>query len=473
PSRLNPLLSTDSASSAISGYLFTGLVKYDVNATIVGDLAETFRFIDPTHVEFILRKNAKWHDGKAFSAADVKFTYDLLKSKKISTPFAHEFRKVEKVDVINDHKLIVTYKSPYYKALEIWMMGIVPKHLLENEKEMMTSTFNQNPIGTGPYKLKTFELSKSVELIANADYYEHKPNIGTIYFSIVPEAPTRFYMLRKHEIDLAGLTPLQIAKKVKKSFTDYYRIIEQPAKAYTYLGFNFGRKIFQDKRVRKAITLGIDKNEIVDILFFKHGQPCHGPFLPGTFAYNKAYEKNIYNPKEAKRLLKEAGYSKEKPLVFELLTNTGNPTRLAAAQIVLHQLSKIGVVVKLRLMEWQAFLNTRVFPKDFDAVVLGWGLSLVPDAYSMWHSDGIKSGGFNLNDYNNTSVDKLIVEAETITNRDKLSKVYQKIFSTIVDDYPYVFLYIPNEITAINKKIKPVIKSIVGLEHNQIDWVKE
>lgn len=480
PSRLNPLLATDSSSMTITDYLFNGLLKYDKDANIVGDLAYKYEIQSPTKIVFFLRKNVLWHDGKPFTSKDVVFTFKLLKmamdgnAKRISTPHSTDFRRVDSVKALDDYKVEVTYKTPYFKALEIWMMGMLPEHLLKDVDNYMTAKFNKKPVGTGPYKLKRLELSKSIILEANENYYEHKPYIDTIVYSIVPDATTNFYLLQKAEIDLNGLSPLQLVKKVDTAFLQKYQIIEQISKGYTYLGFNFRRKLFQDSRVREAITLGVDKKELVDILFFKHGQACHGPFLPGSFAYNKNFELNSYNPKKAKQLLKEAGFTKAKPLEFELVTNTGNSIRLAAAQVIQYQLEKIGVKVKLRVMEWQAFLNTKVFAKDFDAVLLGWGLTLTPDAYSIWHSDGRdKKGGFNFISYKNSEVDKLIIKAQMTTSRPKIAKMYQEIFKLIVEDNPYVFLYIPNSITAVNKKISPIIKSIVGLEHNQIDWVKQ
>lgn len=473
PARLNPLLATDSASGVITSYLFNGLVKYDVNGSIIGDLAQSFYFASPTEVHFKLRKNVTWHDGAPFTAKDVLFTFELLASDKLSTPYSNEFRMVERVEIVDNYHLKVLYKMPYYKALHTWMMGIVPKHLLENETDYMSARFNQNPVGTGPYKLHKLELSKHIVLKGNLDYFEHPPYIDEIVFSIVPDPTTNFYMLLKKEIDLNMLTPMQLEKKVSKSFKETYTLIEEISKGYTYLGFNHDRALFKNPKVREAIALGIDKQEIVDILFFGHGKPCYGPFLPGSFAYNAAYEKSTYNPSKAEALLKMAGFTKDNPLRFEITTNSGNSTRLAAAQIIQHQLSKIGIEVSLRVMEWQAFLNMVVFPKKFDAVILGWGLSLMPDAYSIWHSDGMKPGGFNFISYHNTQVDTMILEAESLIDETALSQKYQAIFSHIVEDNPYVFLYIPHDITAINSAISPIIPSIIGIEHNQIEWIKQ
>ena len=154
------------------------------------------------------------------------------------------------------------------------------------------------------------------------------------------------------------------------------------------------------------------------------------------------------------------------------MTNTGNNTRIYAAQIIQHQLRKVGIEMKIRTMEWQAFLNTVVMPHNFEAVLMGWSLSLIPDAYSIWHSDGDRKGGFNFIGYHNAEVDRLIVESEKIVDPEKFAQNYRRLFEMIVNDYPYIFLYIPNSITAVNRKIEGIEPSIVGIDHNEIDWVK-
>ena len=123
-------------------------------------------------------------------------------------------------------------------------------------------------------------------------------------------------------------------------------------------------------------------------------------------------------------------------------------------------------------MEWQAFLNTVVMPRNFEAVVLGWSLGLMPDAYSIWHSESAKKGGFNFVSYKNKEVDKLIKKAEKTVDKKKLGTIYKKIFKLITDDNPYLFLFIPNSITVVNKEIKNVSASIIGVMHNTIDWIK-
>ena len=472
PSRLNPILSNDTASSQISGWLFNGLFKYDKDGNIVTDIASSYKFENNTKLLINLRKDVLWHDGAKVTAHDVVFTYEKIIDPKVFNSIVSNFKEVKSVKALDDYTIEVIYKKPYFKALNIWMIGLLPKHILKDEKNLMTSSFNKNPIGNGPYKLDSFKNSSDIILKANEDYFEGKPKIDNIHFKFLPSPDTVFLMLKENKLDVGGLTPLQIDRQINEKFKQDFKIVEQQSFAYTYLGFNLRNKKFQDKRIRQALSLAIDRQEMVDILFFGHGKVCNGPFLPGSFAFNEEITQIKQNQEKAKELLKQAGYDKNNPFTFERVTNTGNDIRLNAALIMQYQLAKIGVEAKIKVMEWQAFLNTVVHPRKFETVLLGWSLALMPDAYPLWHSDSDKLGRFNLVGYRNSTVDKLIEKGSLTIEQEKLSLIYKKLFKIISDDLPYLFLYIPNSITVVNSQIKNVEPAFIGVMHNQKDWIK-
>ena len=471
PSRINPILATDSASSEISNYIFNGLVKYDKDAqNIIGDLAEKFYFEDNVTLVFEIKSGIKWQDGEPFGARDVLFTYELINSPQVVSPYTSTFRMVKSVEVLDELTLKVTYKEPYFKALELWMSGILPYHLLKDEKNIMSSKFNTHPVGTGPYRLTKLEFSKNIELSSYDEYFEHRPKIDKIIYHVIPDANTRFLMLKTEKIDIGSLEAMQIERQIEPSFFDNYKVIEEIAHAYTYLGLNLRREKFQDPRVREALSLAVNREELVDILFMGHGQVCTGPFLPGGPSFNAEVKAPTQNLKRAKELLKEAGYGEEHPFSFEIATSNSSSIRPYAAQILQHQLAKVGVKVQLRVMEWQAFLNTVVFPREFDTVLLGWSLSLSPDPYLLWHSDSDKPGAFNFIGYHNKKVDALIETMQGTIEREALAKIQQQIFTDVVADNPYLFLFIPNSIQVVDKKIKHIEPTLNGIWHNYIEW---
>jgi peptide/nickel transport system substrate-binding protein len=283
---------------------------------------------------------------------------------------------------------------------------------------------------------------------------------------------TRFLMLKSGQLDVGAVEPMAYERQLTPDFFDMFDIYEKMSLAYTYLGFNLRKEKFKDARVREALSLAIDRDEIVKILFFKHAEVSTGPFHPSSIAFNKDVKTPKKDLNKAKSLLAEAGYDDSNPLVFEITTSNSSQIRPYAAEILQYQLKKVGVIVNLRVMEWQAFLNMVVFPNEFDSVLLGWSLSPAPDPYMFWHSDNDKSGGFNLVGYHNKKMDKMIEKSQSVVDKKKLSKMWQKMFKILVEDNPYLFLYIPNSITVINKNIKNVENSQSGIWHNYIKWEK-
>ncbi|MDR3345801.1 MAG: peptide-binding protein [Campylobacteraceae bacterium] len=470
PGRINPILSTDSVSAEISQFIFNSLITYDENASIKMELAKSYEFLDNRTLLFHLRDDILWSDGERFGAKDVLFTYESIISPKLSTPYAADFKHVEKVEALDNLSVKITYKYPYFKALETWMMGILPEHILKNESSLMTSSFNQKPTGTGMFTLKKFSISSDFILEANKKYFLGSPKLDSLVYHFAPDTTTEFLMLKAGELDMGDITPLQFNRQLDKKFREKYDIHESISHSYSYVGFNLDLPKFKDAKIREALSLAIDRQELIDILLFGEGVVCTGPFLPATNAFNAEVKLPERDIKKAKELLKKAGYDEKNPFEFELVTNTGQ--RTYAAQILQRQLKEAGVLMKIRVMEWQAFLNTVITPRRFDAFLMGWSLGIKSDAYAIWHSESDKVGGFNLVGYKNDEVDKLIKEAERTIDEDEFGRIYRRIFALIADDKPYLFLFIPKKLTAVNKNISHVYPSIIGITHNILEWEK-
>ena len=472
PSRINPILASDKGSSDIANWIFNGLFKYDKDGNVVTDLAESYSFKDNTTLIIKLKDNVKWHDGKKFSAKDVLFTYQVIINPTIYTPYKTNYKKVKSVNILDELTVEIKYHEPYFKALEIWMMGILPEHILKDEKDIMTSKFNKKPIGTGPYTLDELKISKDVTLHVNKNYFEKVPKIEKILYKFMPDATTSFYMLKQKQLDLGSLTPIQVDRQINKKFKKEFNVYERTSFSYSYMGLNLKRDKFKDLKIRQAISYAIDRKKIADILYFGYAQVATGPFLPGSIAHNEDIKPTIQNQQKAIELLKSAGYSKSNPFSFTVVTPASSSTGKYIAQIMQHQLKQVGIEMKIRVMEWQAFLNTVLHPRNFEAVILAWSMGLSPDARSIWHSSSDKRGGFNFVGYKNKRVDSLIEKAEVTIDKKEFSKIYKKIYRYISEDIPYIFLFIPDSITAVNKNIKNVKPAFIGVMHNQEEWIK-
>ena len=478
--RLIPLLASDSASGDISGLIYNGLTKYDKNIKITGDLAESWDVSpDGLQITFYLRKGVKWHDGVEFTADDVLFTYKTVIDPKIPTPYSSNYGPVEKVEVLGKYIVRVIYKEPYVPALESWGMGIIPKHILDG-RDITSDYYSRNPIGTGPYKLKEWVTGQKVVLEAFDGYFEGRPNIDKYIARIIPDTATMFLELKFGGIDFMGLTPPQFKLQADSEFFNkYFQKFRYPAFGYTYLGYNLRDEKFSDKRVRQALTHAINKKDIIDGVLLGYGMPCTGPFPPESWAYNPNIKDLEYSPEKALMLFAEAGWKKGKngliekngkPFSFTVLVNQGNEARLRTAQIIKENLKKVGVDVKIRVLEWQAMLHEFIDKKRFEAVIMGWALSRDPDAYDIWHSSKTKEGEFNFISYKNDDVDRLLLEGRRTFDMEKRKKIYHRIHEILADDQPYTFLYVPDALPVLHKRFKGVEKAPIGIWYDFIHW---
>ncbi|TAN45665.1 MAG: peptide-binding protein [Nitrospirae bacterium] len=478
--RLLPLLATDSSSAEISGQIFNGLTKYDKDIRLTGDLAKSWDVsADGLTITFHLRHGVKWHDGAEFTSEDVLFTYQTVTNPKIPTPYASNYGPVENVETPDKYTVKVKYKNPYAPALEAWGMGIIPKHLLDG-KDIASPAINRNPVGTGPYKLKEWVTGQKVVLEAFDEYYEGRPRIDRIIKRIIPDTATMFLELKFGGIDFMGLTPPQFKLQAQTDFFNrYFQKFKYPAFGYTYLGFNMLDPRFSDVRIRKAMAHAVNKKEIIAGVQLGYGTPCTGPFHPETWAYNPDVKDYDYNPEKALKLLTEAGWKlnskgsleKEgKSFSFTVITNQGNEARLKTAQIMKEQLKKLGIEMNIKVLEWQAMLHDFVDKKKFEAVLMGWSLSRDPDMFDIWHSSKVKEGEFNFISYKNDEVDRLLIEGRSEFNRQKREKIYRRIHEIIVDEQPYLFLFVPDGLPVLHKRFKGVAKAPLGIWYDFIRW---
>lgn len=480
-SNLIPLLSSDSTSHGIASLVYNGLVKYDKDVNIVGDLAESWKISrGGLVITFHLRKGVKWHDGQPFTARDVLFTYELTIDPKTPTAYAGDFLKVKKAEVLDDHTFRVTYDKPFAPALMSWGSNIMPKHLLEG-KDITTSPLSRHPVGTGPYKFKEWVPGQKIVLISNPDYFEGRPYIDGNIMRIIPDMATMFLELRANGIDRMNLTPLQYTRQTennlfRKNFNKYRYL----SFSYTYLGYNLKNPLFADKRVRQAIAYGVNKDEIIQGVLLGLGREATGPYKPGTWVYNSNVPTYPYNPGKARELLSDAGWKDTdgdgildkdgQPFVFEIITNQGNEIRAKCAEIIQRRLGEIGIKVKIRVLEWAAFVNDFINKRRFDATILGWTVPLDPDIYDVWHSSKMGPKELNFISYKNDEVDALIEKGRETFDQGARKKYYNRIQEILAEEQPYLFLYVPDALPIIHARFRGVEPAPLGIGHNFIKW---
>jgi peptide/nickel transport system substrate-binding protein len=359
--------------------------------------------------------------------------------------------------------------QPFSPGLETWSMGIIPKHLLE-KVDINTAPFNRKPTGTGPFRFVEWVSDEKIVVEANPRYFQERPNLDRIIYRIIPEPALNEMEILTRGVDFSSLFPFEF-KRI--SHVPFLKTYSQPSLGYTYLGYNLKNPLFQDRRVRQAFTYAINREEIVQYVLYGLGTVATGPF-PNHLWYANPHVKPIpYDPKKARQLLAEAGWKDTngdgildkdgKPFRFKLITNSGNETRRDVGVLVQRQLREIGIDVKFEFYEWSVFLKDFVNARHFDACILGWGLSVDPDAYEIWHSSQIEKG-FNFVSYRNPEVDRLWEEGRREYDTEKRKRIYWRIHELIAEDQPYTFLYVPLGISALQRKFVLVEKVGPGKE---------
>lgn len=481
-SNLIPMLASDSASHEVAGFVYNGLVKYDKDYDIVPDLAESWDIEDDGKLlRFHLRRDVYWHDGEKFDAHDVMFTYRTIIDPKTPTAYAEKYKLVKQAWLIDDYTIEFTYDKPLAPALISWgALQMLPEHLLEG-KDISTSPLTRRPVGTGPFRFKTWETGSRIVLERNERYFDGAPNLLGLLYRIIPDQNTQFMELRAGNIDIMGLSPLQYLRQTDaQDFNDRYTKYKYLADGYTFLGFNLTKPPFDDVKVRQAIAHAIDKEEIIKGVLMGLGEVATGPYKPGTRWHNPDVARTPYNPQKALSLLKEAGYGDTdndgivdkggRPLSFTIVTNQGNPLREKTAQIIQERLKTVGIQAKIRVIEWTVFLKEYVDRGNFEAVILGWNILQDPDIHNVWHSDNAVPGGLNFVRYKNAEMDELLVQGRHTFDEQERLRCYFRIQEILAREQPYVFLYVPYSLPVVSSRIHGIEPAPAGITYNLDEW---
>ncbi len=500
-SNLIPAISTDSASHEISEKLFIGLLKYDENLNIVPQAAKSFQVLDNgLRLRFELRDDIFWEDGKPLTLDDVEFTYRMIIDPATGSAYSSALKQVKEFRRLGERSFEVTYDAPFARALISWMTEIMPKHLLEGQ-DVRRSEFMRMPKGCGPFKLQSRQPGSRITLGANPAYFEGRPYLDGLVYKIIPDITTMFMELRAGALDYMGLTPQQFVFQMRKSglaaqedarlikagpnapADDFFRrfsCYRQIGASYTYMGYNLKNPLFSDARVRRALSMAIDKKEIIKGALLGQGVPTQGPYPPTSWAFDAQLAPYPYDLAAATALLQECGWEKDaksgllmkngQPFSFTLLISQGNEVREKTAIIIQSQLRKLGVDVKIRVVEWTTLLREFVDKNRFEALIMAWTTPPDPDAYDVWHSSKTGNGGLNFVGYSNPEVDRLLEEGRATFDQEKRREIYRRFQEILHEDQPYCFLFVPYAIAAIDSRVQGIEPAPAGIEYNLIRW---
>jgi peptide/nickel transport system substrate-binding protein len=454
----NPIFESVSGDMA---WYFDPLVRLEYDGSILPRLAETWEHDAEGKVwTFHLREDAVWHDGEPFTADDVVFTFEKIADPELASPVlgylevAGEPIQVQKVD---DHTVQLLLAEPYGPFLtNLSYVGIAPKHLLEREADMETSDFNQQPIGTGPFKVTEIVDGDHWTLVANDDFYLGEPGLAGVYIRISGDPEAMVAALKTGELDITETE--EITHLDWFTAQGGYRIYTCTPGGTTLVFLNIlNSPLFQDVNVRRAMAHAIDRQGIVDTVTFGYAKVAHSAIIDKGFsgwASNPAVPHYDHDLAKAADLLEQAGWTDSdgdgvldkdgQPFRFTITMQAGYATYENTVAVIQANLKDAGIDMQIQALERSAFRALRGDPTRVDttdAMFSGAGVPFDPDQMSTVYHSGSYPGGTNLYGYSNARVDELLDAGRTSVDRDVRQPLYVEAQQIVAEEIPYLPIY--------------------------------
>jgi peptide/nickel transport system substrate-binding protein len=456
---LDPQLSNDTASANVRINIYDTLVTQDGNMELQPSLAESWEQIDDTTWEFKLRQGITYHDGSTFNAEVVKANIDRILDPNVASPAAFMYNMVTEVQVVDEYtvRFITEYPfAPLPAHLAHPVGGMISKKQIEEDYAAMESgekagsVINKHPIGSGPFKFQDWQTGQSITLVRNDEYWNKPALLNSVTFKVVPEDLTRISELSTGDSHVS--TPLSPSDVAQVEGTDGMHVQRQESSSLSYIGFNMEKEPFDDVRVRQAISMAIDKEEIINGIYDGVGIPAKGPLAPGIFGYDKDLNALEYNVEEAKKLLEEAGYGDG--FTTTIWTNDDRQ-RVDTATNVQAQLAEIGIDVKVETMEFGAMLE-QTARGEHDMMVFGW-TTVTGDAdnglFPLFHSKNLGAPG-NRTFTVDEELDQYLAQARQTTDEQERLELYSKAQERLVEVAPTVNILYLEYLLGVRDEVK-------------------
>jgi peptide/nickel transport system substrate-binding protein len=482
PKTLNPLAITASEGNQMAALVFLKLLEeQDDFMTFRPQLASSWSWSpDSLAVTFNLRADARWSDGVPVTADDVRFTWELQVDTTVAWPSASIKSKITNVEVKDARTVVFRFAERYlYQLMDANDGVILPKHVLGAipRAEVKTSPFGRAPVGNGPYRLARWESGQYIELASNPGYFGDSgaPRVERVVFKFVPDAVTLVSQLKAGEIDLLeSVQPGDLAS-VERSRPDVV-VHTVPSRRLSFIAWNEKHAPFADRDVRRALTMAIDRAEIIRTVWQGYATECTSPIVPLLWAFDDTIAPIPFDPKGARAILAQRGFQEVggvlqkdgRPFTIELLVNDAQ-NRVDVVTLVQAQLKKIGIRVDIRVMEYGAYIE-RILATDYDAAFVEWKATTKVDLTALFHTKSMRPNGYNFVSYSNPEVDRLIDEALGETDLPSARGVWNRVQALIYADQPYTFVAVPKELTAVDDRFCNIAPNAISFFANLAGW---
>jgi peptide/nickel transport system substrate-binding protein len=484
---LNPIPSTARHERHVTQYIFTPLLNIDRDLQPAPGLAKSWTISDDGRLyTFELNEKATFSDGKPVRASDVIFSLRKIidpASEAVQTAGSFSTIDMARTRAVGEHTVEVGFKEALAtQLLKFNDVQIIPEHVYS--KGNFRKDYNDMAVGSGPYTLVRSVPGKEVVLERRNDYWDKRPYIKTIVFKVIGDHGTAFNALRLGELDetiVSSDTWLREKSNPASTKTiDFQRFYTLN---YNYIGWNNRNPLLRDKRVRRALSMSIPVDSIVNDLYHGTARAMSGPFTPDEWAYNPHVPVIRHDPEGAKQLFTAAGFADRdgdgvlekdgRPFKVNLIFMAGSATTQQVMQLVQQELKKVGVDVNLEIMDGASAIE-RITAGNFDATYLSWDLDPDPDPYNMFHSSQGPGVGQNFVYYNNPVADRLLEQARRELDNSKRKALYWQLHEVMAEDQPYTWLVQVSPKWGINKRVRGAVASRgFGLflwSPGELDW---
>jgi len=515
PENLNPLTSNDAGASAVLGWIFPSLVRIDpttlaLEPLIARELPEVSE--DRLTYTYRLRYDVNFSDGKPLTAEDVVFTLKAIRHPQVNAaPLRNYYNSLADAVAVDPHTVRISLAEVYF--LNDWQLGgisPIPRHYYDPENlldgisvselnhwsglepakkaraerfaKAFNEGFNRSPVGAGALVLedpaRDYVTGEKIELRHRDGYFAPgepllgDPWVDRVVYRVINDFDAALAALKAGAVDFMGLRPVQYLKQTNDPHFEERSVKHVDlAASYTYIGWNEKRAIFQDKRLRQALSHLVDKQNVCDKLLLGLADPVESPIYPGRPEFDHNLAPWSFDPEKAKALLAEAGWSdtdgdgildKEVdgarvPLHFEIVSNSGNDDRRNLGLVVVDEFKRAGIDASFRAIDWSILLE-KVKSFDYDAVILGWTNSGTqpPDLYQIFHSSQAVPGGSNHISYKNEEVDHLLEAYRVEFDAAKRKELYDRVQEILYDEQPYTWVYAPKSLAAYDRRFHGV-----------------
>lgn len=468
---VNPFALNDYLGGQVARHaLFTPLVQLDGELRPRPWLASGWETNeDTTRITVRLREGVRWHDGEPVTAEDVAFTFRRVKDPDVGSPAQPYFSAWDSVEVL-DRRSLRFHVRPVAQLFFGWtLVPVAPEHVLGDvpPSELAGHEFGSTaPVGSGPFRFVRREAGDRWVLEANPDFPEEmggRPYLDRLVYRVVPDESTLLAELRSGEVDLYHRVSASQADDIREA--QGLRLVAFPFPGYSFIVWNTRRAPFGDTRVRRALTMGIDREEILRALLEGYGRPATGPFGPWHWAYDSAWRPLPFDPDASRALLEAAGWTDAdgdgvrdrdgRELRFRLLTPE-NRLRRDIAVMIQEQLSEVGVAVEPRVRDFPTMAAALTGPgRDFDAGLLSLSPDLVIDQRSVWACDR-RDQPFHMSGWCDPELDAVMDSLVLARERETRRRLLRRQSELVHRAQPFTFLYFEDRIDGLRDRLRGV-----------------